>query len=100
MNRTYIYIFIMALVTYLIRAIPITFIHKDIKNLFIKSFLYYVPYVTLSAMVFPSILSSTGNTYTALAGFIVALVLAYKECSLTTVAFVACLAAFITGFWI
>ncbi|MCD7949462.1 MAG: AzlD domain-containing protein [Erysipelotrichaceae bacterium] len=100
MNKTYIYILIMALVTYLIRAIPLTFIHKDIENTFIKSFLYYVPYVTLSAMAFPSILSSTGNTYTALVGFIIALVLAYKEYSLTTVAFIACLGAFITSLFI
>ena len=47
-HNTYIYILIMALVTYLVRVLPLTLIRKEIKNITVKSFLYYVPYVTLA----------------------------------------------------
>lgn len=100
MNNIYIYILVMAGVTYLIRALPLTLIHKDIKNKFFRSFLYYIPYVTLSAMVFPDILTSTGNMITAVVGFVVALFLAYKEKSLTTVAIFSCIAVYITGLFV
>ena len=56
-HNIYIYIFVMAAVTYLIRMLPLTLIRKEIKSTYIKSFLYYVPYVTLAAMTFPAILS-------------------------------------------
>ena len=52
-HNIYIYIFVMAAVTYLIRMLPLTLIRKEIKSTYIKSFLYYVPYVTLAAMTFP-----------------------------------------------
>ncbi len=97
MNNIYIYILVMAIVTYLIRALPLTLIHKEIKNKFFKSFLYYIPYVTLSVMTFPAILRCTGNTVTALVGFIVALFLAYKEKSLTTVALVSSVSVYLVG---
>ena len=58
MNK-WIYIFIMFAVTYLIRVLPLTLIRKKLKNTFIRSFLYYVPYVTLSVMTFPAILNAT-----------------------------------------
>ena len=54
-HNLYMYIFVMAAVTYLIRMLPLTLIRKEIKNTFIKSFLYYVPYVTLAVMTFPAI---------------------------------------------
>ena len=57
-HNTYIYILIMALVTYLVRVLPLTLIRKEIKNITVKSFLYYVPYVTLAIMTFPSFLSA------------------------------------------
>ena len=57
--KTYIYIFVMAVTTYIIRVLPLTLIRKPIKNKFIQSFLYYVPYVTLSVMTFPSIMNTT-----------------------------------------
>ena len=60
--KTYIYIFVMAVTTYIIRVLPLTLIRKPIKNKFIQSFLYYVPYVTLSVMTFPSIMNTTGST--------------------------------------
>ena len=54
-HNLYMYIFVMAAVTYLIRMLPLTLIRKEIKNTFIKSFLYYVPYVTLAVMTFPGL---------------------------------------------
>lgn len=70
------YIAVMALVTYLIRLLPLTLIRRRITNKYIRSFLYYVPYATLSAMTFPAILSSTGSTFSAALGFAAALFLA------------------------
>ena len=94
-HNIYIYIFVMAGVTYLIRLLPLTIIRKEIKNTFIRSFLYYVPYVTLSVMTFPAILSATASRISAVAGFGAALIAAYKEKSLLTVALIACGAVFI-----
>lgn len=92
-----IYLFIMAGVTYLIRTVPFVIFKGKITNTFIKSFLYYVPYAVLGAMTFPAILFSTGNYTSAVAGLIVACILAFKEKSLLTVAIFACLAAFIVN---
>ena len=64
-------IIIMAVVTYIIRVLPLAVFRKPIKNKFIRSFLYYVPYVTLSVMTFPAILNATGNIYLGGVGFIV-----------------------------
>ena len=93
-----IYIAVMALVTYLIRALPFAFFQKKIKSQFIKSFLYYVPYAVLSAMTIPAIFYSTGNIYTSIAGTIAALVLAYFNLPLIVVSLAAALTAFLTGF--
>ncbi|MBR5740917.1 MAG: AzlD domain-containing protein [Firmicutes bacterium] len=60
-HNVYVYILLAGLVTYLIRILPLTLIRKPIKNRFIRSFLHYVPYVTLSVMTFPAILSATGS---------------------------------------
>lgn len=95
MNRVYLYILLMAAVTYLIRALPLTLIRKQIKSRFIRSFLHYVPYATLAAMTFPAILSATDYVISSLVGFAVALVLAFEKKSLLTVAGFACAAAFI-----
>lgn len=93
----FIYLFIMAGVTYLIRTIPFVIFKGKITNTFIKSFLYYVPYAVLGAMTFPAILFSTGNYTSAVAGLIVACILAFKEKSLLTVAIFACLSALIVN---
>ncbi|MBE5841037.1 MAG: AzlD domain-containing protein [Butyrivibrio sp.] len=95
MSRVYLYILLMAGVTYFIRALPLTLIRKEIKSPFIKSFLYYVPYATLAAMTFPGILSATDHLYSAIAGFVVALILAFEKKSLLTVAGFACITAFV-----
>ena len=85
----------MAGVTYLIRLLPLTFIRKEIKNTFIRSFLYYVPYVTLSVMTFPAILSATDSLWSALAGFTTAIFVAWNGGSLIRVSAVACIAVFL-----
>ena len=77
-GNIYIYILVMAGVTYLIRMLPLTLITKKIQSTFIKSFLYYVPYVTLSVMTFPAILRETSTPWSGLAGFVTALLLSYK----------------------
>lgn len=95
MSNAIFYIIIMAIVTYLIRVLPLTLIRKEIKNVYIRSFLFYVPYVTLAVMVFPAILDATESAWSALVGFIVAIVFAYREASLVNVALIACLSVFI-----
>lgn len=87
----FIYLFIMAGITYLIRVLPFVIFKGKINNKFIKSFLYYVPYAVLGAMTFPAILFSTGNYISSLAGLITACVLAFKEKSLIVVAIFACI---------
>lgn len=96
MNNVYIYILVMAGVTYLIRMLPLVLFKKEITSPFIKSFLYYVPYACLAAMTFPAILTATSaGSISGAAALIVALIVAYKEKSLLTVAVCACAAVFI-----
>ena len=94
-KQFYIYLAIMSIITYAIRAIPLVFINKKITNPTIQSFLDYIPYTVLAAMTFPAILSATASVVSAVAGFIVALIAAYREKSLLTVALWACAAVFI-----
>ena len=94
-HNLYIYILVMAVVTYLIRMLPLAILRKEITSPFIKSFLYYVPYACLAAMTFPAILNATSNMISGAVGFVVALVLAYKEKSLLNVALFACAAVFV-----
>ena len=89
-GNLYVYILVMAVVTYFIRVLPLTLIRKPIKNRFIRSFLYYVPYVTLSVMTFPGILSATSSVYSGAAGLLAALILAFFWASLFKVAVGAC----------
>ena len=94
--KMFMYIFIMAMVTYLIRMLPIALFRKKIKSRFIKSFLYYVPYAVLGAMTFPAVFYCTGSIYSALIGTLVAVILAFYEKSLTIVALAACAAVFLS----
>ena len=98
--KIYLYIGIMALVTYLIRVLPLTLIRKEIKNRTIRSFLYYVPYVTLAVMTFPAILSATGSIYSAWAALIVGVLLAFKGRSLFQVAVFSCIVVFVVELFI
>ena len=90
-NNIYIYILIMAAVSFLIRSLPVTLIKKPIKNQFIQSFLYYVPYVTLAVMTFPAIIKATQSIYSGIAAFIVGLLVAWKGFDLFKVASSCCL---------
>ena len=82
----YVYIFTMALTTYLIRVLPLTIFRKPIRSRFLRSFLHYVPYACLTSMTFPAILSSTASILSGAAALIVAIVLAYRGKSLIVVA--------------
>ena len=93
----YVYIILMAGVTYIIRMLPFTFFRKKIESKFVRSFLMYIPYAVLSAMTIPSIFTSTGNVVTAVVGTVVAVVLAFFDVPLIVVALSASLAAFLTG---
>ena len=94
-GNIYIYILVMALVTYLIRMLPLTLITRRIQSTFIKSFLYYVPYVTLSVMTFPAILLETSTPWLGLAGFATALALSYKGKGLIFVSLCSCAVVFL-----
>lgn len=96
MNNFYIYLVTMAGVTYLIRMLPLVLVKKKIKNKFLLSFLYYIPYAVLSAMTFPGIFYATSSVFSAAAGTVIALILAYFGRSMVTVAAVSCCVVFIT----
>ena len=93
--NTYLYIAIMALTTYAIRVLPLTLIRKEIKNRTIRSFLFYVPYVTLAVMTFPAILEATNNMWAGLAALIAGILLAWFGGSLFQVAVLACVVVFV-----
>lgn len=90
-----IYLVFMAGVTYLIRMLPLVLIKKKIKNKYLLSFLHYIPYCVLSVMTVPAIFTSTGSMYSAVGATIIAVILAYKEKSLLTVAAASCVTVFI-----
>ncbi len=94
-NNVYIYIAVMAIVTYLIRVLPLTLVRREIKNIYIRSFLYYVPYVTLSVMTFPSIMDATGSQWSGLAALVVGMALAWKGASLFKVAVACCAVVYV-----
>ena len=96
----YLYILVMAAVTYLVRMLPLTLIKKEIKNTYLKSFLYYVPYVTLSVMTIPANHSATGSIWSGTAAFAAAVILAYFRKSLLQVSIAACAAAFVADLFL
>lgn len=100
MNNIYLYMFIMAAVTYLIRMLPLALIKRKITNKFFRSFLYYVPFVTLAVMTFPAILSATDSVWSALTAFVVAMIVAYTGGGLPTVATIACAVVFVVELFI
>ena len=95
MHNIWLYILVMAGVTYLIRVLPLTLIRKEIKNRTIRSFLFYVPYVTLAVMTFPAILEATNNMWAGLAALISGILLAWFGGSLFQVAVLACVVVFV-----
>ena len=86
---------VMAATIYLVRALPLVLLRKEIRNPFIRSFLYYVPYVSLSVMTFPAILSATASLWSGLAGFAAAFVIAWADGNMFLVSIGACLALFL-----
>ena len=95
-----IYPVVMAGVTYLVRMIPFTLFRRKIRSRFFRGFLYYIPYAVLSAMTIPAIFYSTNSMPTAIAGAVVAVVLAYCRLPLIVVALAAAATAFVTGIFI
>ena len=91
----YAYIAVMAVTTYLLRAVPLTLWHKPIRSRFLRSFLHYVPYACLAAMTFPAILYATNSEYSALAALAVTVVLAFRGKSLITVSVVGAATVFV-----
>ena len=94
-HNVYIYILIMTAVTFLIRALPLTLIRKKITNKTLRSFLYYVPYVTLAVMTFPAIIEATNSVWSGVAALAVGVLLAYFGASLFGVAVCSCVTVFI-----
>ncbi len=99
-NNVYIYLAIMAGVTFLIRVLPLTLIRKPIRNRFIKSFLHYVPYVTLAVMTVPSIIEATESPLSGLLALIAGVVAAWLGAGLFPVALICCVVALISGMMI
>lgn len=100
MHNKYLYILIMAAMTYLIRALPLTLIRREIKNVTVRSFLYYLPYVTLSVMTFPAILGATGSPWSGLAALLAGIGLAAAGASLFKVAVCSCAVVFVLELFI
>ena len=94
-GNTWIYIAVMAIVTYLIRMLPLTLLRKEIKNKTLRSFLYYVPYVTLAVMTFPAIVHATTLPAAGIAALIVGVAAAWLGGSLLTVAGAYCAVVFV-----
>ena len=94
-HNVYLYIAVVALVTYLIRVLPLTLIRREIKNPFLRSFLYYVPYVTLAAMTFPAILHATDSLWSGLAALVAGVLVAWFSGNLFLVAASGCVVVFL-----
>ena len=93
--QIYVYIGVMALITFLIRVLPLTLIRKKIKNRIVRSFLYYVPYVTLAVMTFPAIMDATQSPWAGLCALIGGIVLAILGANLFPIAVSCCAIVFI-----
>jgi len=91
----YLYILVMAVTTYLIRAVPLTLMKKPITNRFLRSFLHYVPTACLTAMTFPAILYATDHVISGAAGLAVGVLLAVRNKSLIVVAIASSAAVFL-----
>ncbi|MCC8126922.1 MAG: AzlD domain-containing protein [Clostridiales bacterium] len=96
----WVYILVMAGVSYLIRVLPMTLIRRPIKNRFIQSFLYYVPYVTLAVMTFPAILDATLSPVSGALALIVGIIAAWCGAGLFPVAVVCCMVVFAAEFFL
>ena len=89
-HNTYLYILVMAAVTFLVRVLPLTLIRREIKNRFIRSFLYYVPYVTLSVMTFPAIIEATQSPIAGAVALVLGMAVAWFGGNLFVTSVVCC----------
>jgi branched-subunit amino acid transport protein len=97
MNHNFYLCFLaMTIATYMIRILPIILIRREIKNTYIRSFLYYVPYVTLSVMTFPAIVTATQTPVSGILALVVGIILAWKDGNLFRVAVASCVVVFVT----
>ena len=94
-SNNWVYIAVMAAVSYAIRVLPLTLIRRPIKSRFLRSFLFYVPYVTLAVMTFPAIIQATDSMWAGLAALIAGIALAWFGGSLFQVAVAACAVVFV-----
>lgn len=100
LEKAFLAMALMALVTYIPRALPIAVFRREIKSTYIRSFLRYVPFAVLGSLTFPDIFSSTGSLVTAICGTLTALWLSYREKSLVVVAIGAIITVYITGLFL
>lgn len=94
MKNIWLYILVSAGVSYLIRATPLVLIRREIKNATLRSFLYYVPYVTLAVMTFPAIVDATQSPLAGLLALLAGALLAWKGAGLFPVAVACCVVVF------
>ena len=99
-HSTWIYIIIMIITTNLIRVIPLTLIRGQIKNRFVQSFLYYVPYVTLAVMTFPAIMEATNSPVSGAVALILGIVAAFAGLGLFPVSIICCVVVLILEFFL
>ena len=100
MSNPMMYVVTMAVVTYLIRVLPLTLFNKPITNIYIQSFLYYVPIVTLAVMTFPAIIQASRTPISGIVALIVGIVLAWRGGNLIQVAGSCCAVVFILELFI
>ena len=99
-HNVYLYIFVMAAVSFLIRVLPLTLIRREIQNKTVRSFLYYVPYVTLAVMTFPAILDATGSVWSGLAALLIGILLAWCGAGLFPISVLCCIVVFVLEFFV
>ena len=95
MTNVWIAILVAAVVSYAIRVLPLTLIRRPIENVIFRSFLYYVPYVTLAVMTFPAIIQATDKLAAGIAALVVGVGIAWKKGSLIAVAAACCAVVFL-----
>lgn len=94
-HNIYLYILIITVVTYLIRVLPLTLIRREIRNRFLRSFLYYVPYVTLAVMTFPAIIRATQTPISGAAALAAGIIAAWCGAGLFPVSVICCALVFV-----
>lgn len=99
-DNIYISLLIMCATVYMIRLLPLLFLRKPITSRFIRSFLFYVPYVTLAVMTFPAIVTATDNIWSGIAALVVGLLAAWFKGDLFFVAISCCATVFLTGLFL